>query len=62
MDWILDFLETDPRCFQHDQEGSFLSNSRIRIGFGLHFSEKMLLVVCLTYNYPDSNRSRIGWI
>jgi len=26
------------------------------------FAEKMLLVVCLTYIYPDSNKSRIAWI
>jgi len=26
------------------------------------FTEKTLLVVCLTYIYPDSNKSRIAWI
>jgi len=26
------------------------------------FTEKMLLVVCLSYIFPDSNRSRIAWI
>jgi len=29
-------------------------------GLDFIFAEKMLLVVCLTYIYPDSNRSRIA--
>jgi len=45
--WILDFLDPDSGCFQQDQEWGYLSCSRILMDFV--FTEKTLLVLCLTY-------------
>ena len=40
MDWILDFLDTDSGCFQHDQEYCFLYCSRVRLDLDCIFAEK----------------------
>ena len=60
MEWILIFLDPGSGFFQQDQEWCFFSVA----GSGLDFvfTEKTLLVVCLTYIYLDSNRCRIAWI
>jgi len=62
MDWILDFLKLDSGYFHRDQEWGFLSVVESGLDLGFVFTEKTLLVVYLTYIYPDSNRSQTAWI
>jgi len=57
MDWILDFLDPDAGCFQQDRTEVFFPEAGSGLDLDFVFTEKMSLVVCLTYIFPDSNKS-----
>ena len=61
-DWILDFLDPAPAASNRIRSEVFFAVTGAAPGLDFVFAEKTLLVACLTYSKPESNRIRIACV
>jgi len=60
MGWILDFWIRPPTASNRIRSEVIFPVAGSGLDLDFVFTEKTLLVLCLTYIFPDSNRSRIA--